>query len=947
MAQEQDNTASGLTAKSVAKYALLPGIFPRLQRMAGHFSQFLFMFTQIFGSVGLIDRNHPCLKPENIGRYRFNDIVGLAASNVVFDRKHMPQVIMFFMVMLSIVLTAAIILGLIASTIFTVHTAHAQFFGQPQGFSPTGGNSVTYTTGNDWALNFLFRIFGDTPFFHVPANAAQGGSVGNPWFTAILVGMLKYYSMAMLVVASFMILYILIITLTESARTGEPFGSRFDGIWAPVRLALAIGLLLPIVTPGYNGAQMIAFQAAVWGSNLATNVWYGGIQAMSGSSQNFFAATMADPGYRFVRDIFMVNLCVDGLSKQAQVNWKAGTMQYTAVSSKDTITYSFGPASAPDFCGQVTFLRSSVGLNAAVNELTGDATGTGASFMKPNGITGTSWPEQTIQAYQSIAKQFLPIENPDSMLTGQGSGTDSGNAAVSAKMADVVHYATANIINKGDGDAAYFGTVMAAGNYGSDDIVNWMKLYWTPLGVSNITDTSRDPFFTASPWPTTVAQYNTWLINSLTQDAKYGWTSAGVFYLRISSAMATISKVVNTPPTVSIMPSNFTKSFATPDNPTANTSTTPCAGMNWDGVVAGVKSRASNLNPLALSPIMMGIDLFSDSAVCKKYKLSKQINNFLQGGKTWFLEAIKSDSNAYTLMDGENFDRALEISEPETSTNLQAGAIMRPILDALSDITRIDSRNLNPLGAVVVWGNTLMAVAGIAYAIGIIGLGFGWVSMAFTLGNLLMLPGFVLAFWVPTLPFMHFTFAVIEWMISILEAIIGMPLWALSMITLEGDGLGQLGTAGVKRLFEIILRPSVIVMSLIASVIIFSAGVSFFNDALSLYAQASSQANADQNFFQASIAGFGMIFVYMFGIYSLATSCFKLIDSIPDKFGRWFGLEGGFGSDIKTGMSGLQDIVVGAATFKGLTNIGKNVGGTLDKRYEKKAAARATKKGKK
>jgi hypothetical protein len=945
MQPEEDPTKINFSAKEVAKYALLPGIFPRLQRMADHFAQFLYMFTQIFGSVGLIDKNHPCLRPENIGRYRFGDIIGLAASNVVFDRKHLPQTIMFFVVILSIVLTVAIVLGMIASTIFAVHSAHAQFFSTPKGFTPSGGGTaVTYAAGSDWALNFLYRIFGDTGFWPHPAD---GSSIGNPWYTAILLGMLKYYSLAMLVVAAFMILYILVITLTESARTGEPFGQRFDGIWAPVRLALAIGMLMPIASGGYNGAQLLTFQVAVWGSNLATNVWYGGLQSMSGSSKGFFGSSMTDPGYRFIRDVFLVNLCVDAVSKQGKKSWNAGDMQYSWIMSKDSMTYSFGTTDAPDFCGQVTFLKTTQGALASVSSTMGQIVGQGKTvYVPPGPASGVNWPEQTIQAYLKIAAKFLPI-GTDALKTGlasDGSLVHTGTAAVQGDMQAAVDYATEHIF--GDDSAAntkYFGQIMTGGNFGAADIKKWVLFYWQQLGVNNIDDTAHThgAFFSTTDWQSApgdkcrtnvpmdctnvIDQYNKWVIDSITGDAGHGWTSAGVFYLRISTALATISKVVGSPPRVSKMPYNLVKAYATPDNPSANTSDKEGSGCGfWAGVLHGFTLGMAG----------------NSVATCEKYALAKEINGVLEGGKSWFLDAVHKDPPTWTLLDGQNFDRALELSESGSATNMEASGILGPVLDALSDMTKIDSTNLNPLGVVVTWGNVLMSVAMLSYTIGLIGLGEGWVDMAFMVGHTLMLPGFILAFWVPTLPFMHFTFAVIEWMISVLEAIIGMPLWALSLITLEGDGLGAVGMKGVKRLFELFLRPTIIILALIASVIIFTAGVSFFNDALALYGSAQAQSNADQSGFQATVGGFGMIFLYMFAIYSLATSCFKLIDSIPDRFGRWFGLEGGFGSNIKTGMSSLQDLIVGATAFQSMKNITGGAQGTSKANKDRKAEER-------
>jgi hypothetical protein len=125
---------------------------------------------------------------------------------------------------------------------------------------------------------------------------------------------------------------------------------------------------------------------------------------------------------------------------------------------------------------------------------------------------------------------------------------------------------------------------------------------------------------------------------------------------------------------------------------------------------------------------------------------------------------------------------------------------------------------------------------------------------------------------------------------------------------------------GIKRLFEIVLRPTIIIMALVVSIIIFTASISFFNSALGLYQNAS---NSD-----GLIAGLGTLFIYMFGVYTLANASFKIINTLPDGFGRWMGLPNGFGSQIKTGMDSLQGLIATGAAFKSLGDIGSGVSKT-------------------
>jgi conjugal transfer/type IV secretion protein DotA/TraY len=96
--------------------------------------------------------------------------------------------------------------------------------------------------------------------------------IGMTPFSDGLHALFNFYNMAMLIVAVFIVLYYVVILVAETAQSGTPFGKRFDTIWAPIRLVVAVGLLVP-VSFGYNSAQFIVLYSAKFGSSFATNAW--------------------------------------------------------------------------------------------------------------------------------------------------------------------------------------------------------------------------------------------------------------------------------------------------------------------------------------------------------------------------------------------------------------------------------------------------------------------------------------------------------------------------------------------------------------------------------------------------------------------------------------------------------------------------------------------------
>ena len=854
-----------INVKSIAKYALLPGLFPRLRKLSDSFNRFFFTFVQMFAVIGLIDKAHPCLKPQNIGLYRFRDIVGLAASNLRYDRQHLPQAIMFWLIIRSLVMTIGIFLLLATSLFFHVGSSYAQFFGEPSGNQ--------YTRNGDWALQFLFRVFGDT----VDITPTGGGH--NSWFGAIFMAALQHYSLAMLVIVVFMILYILIITATEAARTGQPFGTRFDGIWAPVRMALAIVLLVPVAGPGLNIAQLLVIQSAVWGSNLATNAWFAGIERAG--SDNLLSASMADPGYRFVRDAFLINSCVAALQsipKETGTEW-GGEVRYVMSFGTDKVTFSFGPSKASDFCGQ-----ASVGI--LPNNLPG-----------PGG--GNTLPYMIADAYEEVFYSLLPIGppielppiDPRSMApVAEGlvrAGNRRNGPAVIPPQMEAFLTPMASELVKLD---MYDYSAAAARHGGSAQTVkDWVDMYRTPMGYGTFAnaDLGQGFFATAAGsrnYPAALRAFNDWVVQSLREDAQYGWASAGVFYIRLSGAMNVISKVVDAAPMVEKLPMNFTRVYSSPNNPQESADIVRSKCGWFDKFIALISFSATE---------------------CEKYELSLRVNTYLRSSATWFQDVVKNDPQIYSDMGATRFDQYLRLPDPESPENITTDVVLAPVSSHLFENFRIDNQ-LNPLGTIISMGDTLLRI-GMAVWIGAaVAATIGMGAAIWTVAQICLFCGFIMMFWVPFMPFFYFMFAVVEWIVSVMEAVIGMPLWATTLISLEGDGLGR-GTEGVKMIFEIILRPTIIILSLLVSVILFGASVHFVNQSMGLYANGMDQITSAG--MQSIATSLGMVVVYMFMIFMLATSCFKLIADIPDYFGRWGGLPAGFGSMIHMGPQAINQIV--------------------------------------
>jgi len=276
--------------RPMLKYTMLPGLLPRTYELfASGFAYFAFFMAQIYSIVRLIPLGHPYLNSANMGRYGVRHVVAEASRNLVFKRENADQIILYFLLMGGLVLLAAQFFFLLMAVVSPAAMAgsFADYFGVNH---PVAGALTTATReSQDIAFILLDRVFGVPDIFEscvttaVPCYGLTPGldfdtvNVTNvpqaPWpFHLAMHSMFQFYSVGLLIIAILIVIYYAIAITAETAQTGTPFGKRFNTVWAPLRLVVAIGLLVPIGS-GLNSAQYIVLYAAKMGSNMATNGW--------------------------------------------------------------------------------------------------------------------------------------------------------------------------------------------------------------------------------------------------------------------------------------------------------------------------------------------------------------------------------------------------------------------------------------------------------------------------------------------------------------------------------------------------------------------------------------------------------------------------------------------------------------------------------------------------
>jgi conjugal transfer/type IV secretion protein DotA/TraY len=881
-------------AKKALKYMVLPGIAPRINQMfASGFGPLAYLVARIYGMAKLLPPNHPYLNQQNIGRFGLRNVVAEAANNLIISRKTIDQMIIFVAVLTGIFLLAAqfVLLGYM----LFVGQAHAQI-------SSMFGESIFDTPDptNDIALGMLDRVFGVPGMFCNVAGKCTTVNATLP--TPMHVGLqslFEFYSYAMLLVGVLIFLYFVVVVVAETAVSGTPFGQRFQNVWVPIRLVVALGLLVPI-NYGYNSGQYLALYSAKMGSALATNGWLRFNQVMG--------ERMGD------------NVNPTGETKEAMVGIPkgqsiAGLVQ--AMSLVHTCAYGewlqatrglrgagYSPASG--FYIKPYFVKNpqADGGDVAPNmEVTNGTTYLDALNFYNDADIIIRFGEYNTDKYPSEAGNVLPtcgeIRIPVGSVANKGRAEELGGPDHILK----TYFDVTKSMWFDEGDAAGGGALKAGAirfnEVGNLDPTDKEKRSCAAAAPGLATDSSA--CYEVSPgslWKQSVINHYREIVDpkileawqkyvaykqdfTITQDIlKFGWGGSAIWYNKIAEVNGTfLSAALNVPlmvkyPIIMEKVQELKQKYdASPDN---NNLFIPNFSQD--------NGRAA------------AVDLLGDAGSQRATVLGTAYGVWAQDG-----------------------------SDQTTGEKQVVGNIFRDAMSMVLGVEGIfkirgENAHVHPLAQLSMIGKGMvehtirnMAISNTTAFMGGMMASMGNASgggLIKSVGNIFsstaflgMTAGVTLYYVLPFLPFIYFFFAVGAWVKSVFEAMVGIPLWALAHLRLDGEGLaGDSASSGYFLIFEIGLRPILIVFGLIAALLIFTAQVRILNYVWDLVT-ANAAGFSDNAAFTVGAAGvdkspsfkrdvveqFGHTVIYTIIVYMLANSSFKLIDLIPNEALRWLG----------------------------------------------------------
>ncbi len=887
------------TAKKILCYTLTPQILPRIGTLFfSGFSYIAFFMARVYWVARLLPEGHPYLNASNMGRFGIRHVVAEAASRLVWKKENIDQIVIFSMLLVGIVLLFFQIcmlgLGLFITSAYAFggpSTFAAYFlvpdathdvafvildrvFGVPNFFVDAGGGQTCVVTGQPcFDIGQSTRVI--TPDNTVYTQIAINNGViiptapvnlAFPWPLHIAMHkMFEFYSIGLLLIAMFILIYFVAAVVVETAQTGTAFGQRFNHVWAPLRIVAGIGALVPLPgaydTVSLNSVQYILLWSAKWGSGFATNGWIyfndmaiGGTDTLLGSTETLVVWPNAPP----------INTLLEFYSTVATCKIATETMYHQRDDRDPVIIEAW-----------------LVNPNQA--------------SLIPLPLFGTTF-EAALEYfnYGDIIVRFGELRDQEHQTRDGRVKPTCGEVKLMITDVDMVAYPGAyNIL------ATYYAELLvmfwtrASANVGAGCSYNSDLTFEACLG-----------FNVARRYLPIFHDPNAPLPNSQQLDSHRQWIQDTI--------------------------QDFIDNIAVPDQQGSPEWLEQLNELGWGGAAVWYNKVAQlNGSLIGASYSIPVVQKYPD--VMEKVLNSKGGSDTDLNGQTRFQVYRGPDAPIYLSDEEETpIGKALFFAQnvwrDHYSERTQGGNIYMDVINAifgtagLFDLQRQGDLAIHPLAQLAGIGRSILdsSISNLGYSAAA-GMGGGIMNLfgEHLVGRVGMAAssfltqialtgftvGFVLYYIIPLLPFIYFFFAVGGWVKGIFEAMVGVPLWAMAHIRIDGYGLpGDAALGGYYLVLEVFLRPILIVFGFLASITIFAAQVRVLHEIWPLVVSNASgfDVNASltkydvnqtggMRFLRGAIDKFFYTVIYAIMVYMLGMASFKLIDLIPNHILRWMG----------------------------------------------------------
>ena len=862
--------------KKAVKHAVLPGIIPRLRDLGLNFGYLAYLIALVFVAVRLLPAHHRFFtQSHSINDLRIGAVFAEAARHLTFSWRNSDQVIMFGLLTLGFgLILLQIMAGILAIAVPVAQAAtiNLNFTGMFDTNPPT----------RDIAFMMLDKTFAVPGLFGSQFDPQVWARV--PAFNKAMFSLFAFYNNAMMIVALFIVLYFVVVVVLESAQTGTPFGQRYQSIYVPIRLVVAVALLLP-VHYGLSAGQHLTLHVAKWGSGLATNGW----KLFNFNMQNELlisggnAVAKAKPAdlTNLVEFMHLAQACRAAYAINP-INGVQNIDAYVVRGSQQGANgATIAPAAQP--LGGMTLQSALTFTNGRPIQIVFGARGQGDTTMQLAGI------------FPACGEMVVSVE----------AGGQPAAKQVHAMYFDQVKdlWQDANLRSFGERVANGFLGTKATCDVPFNGAIAWgadCKVSKTPGATYYRTFIDEQQAQANSAIEEVIANLRASDLNTLTVKQEVvdrGWAGAAMVYNELAFLNGAITTAIFATPQVSRVPAIMREAY----------------------------ERNASTNAF-----FSGADMFNPG----------------NGGGWTDPRKLHFARMFYQIKDDFRQDSVANVMQHGSGTDAFS-RVLNMIFGSWGLFELYENRDVHPLAQMSALGKALVesSIRNLGIGLGISGVGTGLANalndkgavrpediadgmrgisgVFFTLFSITLTAGFIMYYIVPFMPFMYFLFSMVRWVMGIFQALVAIPLWAMAHLRIDADGIpGKAAANGYYLLLDIFLRPILTLFGLLLAISLFSALAIVLHDIFQLalanltgFAGSAAEASTkpglpsliNMDNFRGYVDQLFFTITYAILMYLLASSTFKVIDAIPNNTLRF--MNSGVSSFSDTNQDPAQTLV--------------------------------------
>lgn len=921
--------STNINKKEIFKYLVMPQLAGRFKDLfASGFRYIPFFIALVYQCVRILPTNHPYVNAENIGQFGMRHVIAEAANNIKVNRQNIDQILLFGMVLLG--------LGILVMQIFMMAFG---LFVQPvmAAASPEIFRFFKIThPQHDLAYMFLDLVFGlPKEMFGSCVSLGQAcmdmqdGKMAQmlPHYPSPAhVGMhqmFQIYSLGLLVVAVFITLYFITTIIAETAQTGTPMGKRFNKVWAPIRLVVAFGLLVP-VNSGLNSAQYLVLHAAKYGSNFATNGWTLFNETLSkrytdGAESMLIAQPNIPEVGTLLQFVYTARTCLETHKARYSQYYEGGAEENIdkqiwpyLVSSKNAVlatenhkrvippTLNGATFNASTYDGNSQAHQDAIKSALPYKDMIAFAQGRNSLKLRFGVRDSEAYPIQKGNVFPVCGELTFNLEDPRPPQENNGGATSAqSTSAIGPQILQSYywfvikelwftngvfdkkvnypkqHVANANVTPEDGPHGILYNYTDASGNTTlkipapTPDLRTSLQSFYQRDLHYMVTGKGYGDFLNKTKGAIEEQNFSSrWEVDDALKQK--GWGGAAIWYNKIAEMNGPITgAILNVP------------------SPT-----------KYPNIMETVKHKKSRYDKNVVAaerfnPVLAGTEFFTLEQADDKRDAESMYKAFKYWQEGGLVSTSHSDATGNPVLDVIN--AILGTNGLFSMRNNQNVHPLAQIVGVGKGLVDSSIGNLGKAGIISIGGAALSKVLSMPSIAGFSGAISGFMITITMIG---LTAGFILFYIVPFLPFIYFFFALGGWIKGIFEAMVGAPLWALAHLRIDGDGLsGKDAANGYYLIFEIFLRPILVIFGFLASVTTFSAIISVLNDIFTLVTDnltgfdvaAADAGWTDIDTYRGTIDEFFYTIVYAIIVYLTGMASFKLIDQIPNSILRWMG----------------------------------------------------------